>query len=478
MRFRGTLILLIVCVGFGVFLYFYEIKGGEQRAKAKETENVIWKVPADDVQQVDIVTASQHITAVRTGDRQWKITAPRTLDADSDAWNSIASSASDISRTDVVEANAADLAPFGLKPPQTTVSIKTKDGKVREILLGVNNPTGTSTYAALQGKKEVFFVSSSVGSAFDKKLDDLRNHAILNFEQSEAQSLDLKSAKGMTDLVKENDRWWNNGAEKWGADTSTVNSLLGDLSSGRLKEYFDGNPDEYTGLGFDKPVVDLRLTVGKDKAIKHLVIGLEKSKLVKKGEKKAAAEAKKPESTAADLYLARDDSRPELFFVDKDFVDKFLKAPGDFRDKMLAIFQRWDIDSITLTNSKGTVNFAKTQAGDWQVGAAKKKAKWDAVNDIFDALEKPVKGFVDTPGPLSKYGLDKPVTQIICKQAGTVKVDCIFGKEDKEGVYAQIKGEPFVKIADKESLDKLNKGESDFVEPPPPPPPAPAATKK
>ncbi len=476
MRFRGTLILLVVCIAFGVFLYFYEIKGGEQRTKAKEAENVVWKVPVEDVQQVDIVTPSQHITAVRTGDRQWKITAPRSLDADSDAWNSIASSASDISRTDVVEANAAYLAPFGLKPPQTTISIKTKDGKVREILLGANNPTGNSTYAVLKGKNEVFFVSSSVSSAFDKKLDDLRNHAILGFEQSEAQSLDLKNAKGATDLIKENDRWWNNGPEKWAADTSSVNGLLGDLSSGRLKEYFDGNPDEYVSLGFDKPLVDVRLTVGKDKAIKHLAIGLEKSKLVKKGEKKAA-EPKKTEAAPADLYLARDDSRPELFFVDKEFVDKFLKAPGDFRDKMLAIFQRWDIDSITLTNSKGTVNFTKTQAGDWQVGPAKKKAKWDAVNEIFDALEKPVKAFVDAPGPLSKYGLDKPVAQIICRQAGAVKVDCIFGKEDKEGVYAQIKGETLVKIADKESLDKLNKGESDFLEPPPPPP-APATTKK
>ena len=42
-----------------------------------------------------------------------------------------------------------------------------------------------------------------------------------------------------------------------------------------------------------------------------------------------------------------------------------------------------------------------------------------------------------------------------------------FGKEAKDGVYAQIKGESAVKIADKESLEKLNKGESDFLEPPP-----------
>ena len=35
MRFKGTLVLLLLCAGFGGFLYFYEIKGGEKREKGK-----------------------------------------------------------------------------------------------------------------------------------------------------------------------------------------------------------------------------------------------------------------------------------------------------------------------------------------------------------------------------------------------------------------------------------------------------------
>jgi hypothetical protein len=227
----------------------------------------------------------------------------------------------------------------------------------------------------------------------------------------------------------------------------------------------------------DKPVADVRLMVGKDKAIRHLTIGLEKSKLVKKGQK-ARPEEKKVEGAPAELYIARDESSPEMFFVDKEFVDKLLKSPGDFRDKVLAVFQRMDIDAITVTNAKGTVNIAKAQAsGDWQVGNPAKKAKWDAVNEILDALEKPVTGFVDKPGALSKYGLDKPVAHVVLKQGGTAKVDCIFGQETKDGVYAQVQGEPYVKIADKESLAKLGKSESDILEPPATPAPAPAPKK-
>ena len=478
MRFKGTLVLLLLCVGLGAFLYFYEIKGGEQRDKSKQEEKVVWKVPSDDIQQLDLVTPAQRMTAVRSGDQRWKITSPRPLDADADELNRLLSSASDISREDIIEENAANLAPFGLAPAQTTVSIKTKDGKVHEIRFGNNNPTGNSTYAALQGKNQIFLVSSSVAGNFNKKLDDLRNHSILKFEQFETQSLDMRSSKGTLNLAKEGDRWMLQGKGKWAADSSAVNSLLGDLASGRIKEFFEDNPDDYVGLGFDKPAVDLRLTVGKDKGIRHLVVGLEKSKLVRKGQK-AKPEEKKTDSTNPVLYLARDESRPELFFVEKEFVDKFLKSPADLRDKVLAVYQRFDIDTITVTNVKGTVNLTKSQSGDWVVGKDKKKAKWDAVNEVFVALEKPVKEFVDEPGALSKYGLDNPVAHVVLKQGATVKADCIFGKEAKDGVYAQVAGEPFVKVADKESQTKLGKAEQDYLEPPPlPATPAPAAPKK
>ena len=489
MRFKGTFALLVVCAALGAYLYFFEIKGAQKAETAKQEENRIWKVDSNTIQQIDLTTPDGHISAVRSSDKDWKITAPRQLDADSDELNRLAGSAADMSRESVLAIKTPNLSTFGLNPAQTALEFKTKDGKQYKIEFGINNPTGSSTYATLPGKGDVFLVASYTASTFNKKLTDLRNHNILTFEQFETQSVDLESAKGKFQLVKDNDKWWIQGKERMAADTSAVSGVLSELSTGKVKEFFDGNPDEYATLGFDKPTADVRLIVGKDKAIKHLVVGAEKSKLLKKGEKpkpepkkekEAAKEGEKKEEkpSTPELYIARDESRPELFFVDKEFVDKLLKSPDDLRDKALASFQRWDIDGIALTNSKGTFNFSKSgTGGDWLLGDAKKKTKWDAVNGIFDALEKPVKGFVDNPAGPETYGLDKPVTHVVLKQAGAVKLDCVFGKAAKDGVYAQVKGESSVKIADQDSLDKLNKSESDFVEPPPPPP-APPPPKK
>ncbi len=489
MRFKGTLVLLIVCAALGGYVYFYEIKGGEKRAKAKEEENRIWKVESGTIQQIDLIMPDQHITAVRSGDKEWKITAPRALDADSEELNRMASSAADISRESVLEANAPDLAPFGLKPAQVSLQFKTKDGREYKIRFGNNNPTGSSTYGVLEGKNEVFLVATYVAGNFKKKLEDLRNHSILGFEQAEAQSLDIHTSKGDLSLVKDGERWSVVGKAKWPADSSAASGLLSSISTGRIKEFFDENPEDYTNLGFDKPEADVKVTVGKNRAIRHLLIGTEKSKLLKKGEKKPPAAAQKKEDKKTDtasssatstLFVARDESRKELFFVDKDFLDKLQKTPSELRDKALASFQRWDIDGISLTNSHGTFNFTKAEGGgDWVLGDAKKKTKWDGVNSILDALEKPVKEFIDTPAAAATYGLDKPVARVVLRQGKTVKVDCAFGKEAKDGVYAQIGGEPSIKVADKESLEKLNKSESDFLEPPAPTPaPAAVPTKK
>lgn len=455
MRFRGTLILLVICAAFGGYLYFYEIKGGEKREKAKQEEMRVWNLDGSAIQQIDLTTGGKTVSAERTSDKDWKITAPRTLDADATELDSMAQSAAGINRESVIETSAVDLTPFGLQSPEISLKLNTKDGKEYSILFGNSNPTGNSTYATVGGTNEVFLVANSVASNFNKNLEDLRNHSILSFEQYEAQSLELKTPKDDIQLVKENDRWFSQGEGKWPADSSAINEILSSLSSGKIQEFFDENPADYTNLGFDKPMAEVRVTVGKDKAIKHLVIGTEKSKLREKG-------GKQPLLIGSNLYLARDEARQDLFFVDKSFIDGLLKPRSELRDKALAAFQRWDVDSITLTNSKGTFVFSKS-GGDWLLGEAKKKTNWDNVNGILDAMEKPVKEFIDKPASPATYGFDNPIARVILKQGETVKVDLVFGKEAEDGIYAQVQGEAAVKIAEKESFDKVNMGESDFV---------------
>ena len=464
MRFKGTFLLLIVALAFGSYLYFYEFKGSAQREKAKEAESQIWTLESKNILQMDLISPNLRISAKRTGNNDWTIDSPRILEGDSAELNRLADSASNIRRESTVESEPTDLAKFGLNPARTGLRLKTRDGKEYAIHFGINNPTGTFTYALIPGKKGVFLVTVDAASTFVKRLEDLRNHTILSFEPSEVQSLRLKNPKGNFEIVKDSDdRWWFKGIEKRTADAPQVRGLLNALSMGKISEFCDNSLEDYKNPGLDGAIIDASLIYGPDKEIKRLLIGTEKSKLLKKASAKPKTESSAADSLSASLYLAKDESRPDLFFVEKELVDKISISPNDIRDKALASFQRWDVDSMILINPHGTFHFAKS-GGEWFLGTDKKKAKWDAINGLMDILEKPVKEWIDSPASYSSYGIEKPTIRIILEKGSKVLVDCSLGNAAKNGIYAYVSGDPSIKVADPEGLDLLNKSELDFVE--------------
>jgi hypothetical protein len=453
MRFRGTAILLVVCLAFGTFLYFYEIKGGEEREKEKKSENLVWKIDPKDIKQIETSSDGQTITAIRNGEAGWQLTSPRSLIADPDELNRVANLASEIRRESVVDQNAADLSGYGLNPVQVGLKVVGKDGKEHAINFGNNNPAGNSTYAVLPGKKEVFLVAAATASSFKKKLDDLRNHNVLNFEQPEVNSIHLKSEKGEINLIKDsNDQWWFTGKDKIAADSAGVRGILNAISLAKIKEFVGQDQESMKNALLKNPAIEITLLFGKNEANKHLTIGQVKSDSVKK-----------PEEIAAANYIAKDGSRPELFYVERDLIDKVSKSPKEMRDRALATFQRWDVDSISITNTKGNISFIKS-SGEWLLAATKKKAKWELINSILDAMEKPVRDWIDKPAALASYGLDKPLIHVIMKKGAVVVVDCSLGKSAKDGIYAQVQDDPSVKIANPDGISSLDKAEADYVD--------------
>jgi len=458
MRFKGTFILLILCLAFGGYLYFYEIKGGEKREQAKENESRFWMLDSMAIQQIEFLIPGQRIVAERKNQEEWAIQTPRHLEADSDEINRLAESDAEIKFESILEEDTADPAKFGLNLAKLGFKIRTEDGKEYEIVFGNNNPAGNRTYVRVPERTEIFLVASSLSDTFNKKLDDLGNHSVLEFDPSEVQSLNIQNPKDTINLVKDSaDRWWIEGNDRIAADSPGIRGILNALALGKIPEFFNEDPSDYVNKGLDTPFISVNLTYGKDKATKSLNIGSTKAEIRKKGSNTGA-------SSESTLYLSNDASREEeLFFVNIDLVDKLDKSLNDLRDTSIASFQRWDIDSIILENPNGHFTFSKS-AGEWFLGDETKKADFNAVTGILDALESDTLELIDRPSGLSIYGLDEPSVRVVLKQEGNVVADCSLGKTTEQGVYAQVKGDSSVKVADLESYEKLTKNEPDYIE--------------
>ncbi|MDR0842306.1 MAG: DUF4340 domain-containing protein [Acidobacteriota bacterium] len=469
MRFKGTLALLLVVIVFGGYIYFYEYKGGAEREAAKKTENQIWRFDAGDIVRVDLTTPDAAMIAERE-DGQWTITSPHLWRAEIAELDRLVSSAATLNREGVVEENATNLAQFGLAPASLSLRMKAKDGKEYGIDFGFGNPSGNSIYSALAGSAEVFLVASSASADFGRKPEAFRDRKVFKFERAGVQGVILRNPKGVVRLEKDkDDRWWFAGSEKREAGGAEVREMLNALDLGKIAEFFDDDVDQYENATLDAPMIDVVLTFGPDKALKRFVIGPEKSTLKKKGAQTAAqttTEGETPAPADREMFLARDDSRPELFFADKELVDKLSLSASDLRDKALVSFQRWDVDGIELENSKGRFQFVKTD-GDWVLQGSKRKAKWDeinGINGILDALEKPVKKWIDDPASLANYGMEQPTIRIVLKKGSETIAECRFGASTPDGVYAKVSGDSSIKVADPEGLELLDKAEADYLE--------------
>ena len=472
MRFKGTFVLLLMVILLGGYIYFYEYRGGAERAAAKRVENQIWRFDINDIVQVELITPEGTLIAERNTD-QWMITSPQLWRAETSELDRLVSSAATLNRETMVEEQTTDLARFGLAPASLGLRMKTRDGKEYGIDFGINNPSGNLTYSTLVGENNVFLVSANAAFSFDRKIEEFRDRKIFRFERAGVQSVVLRNPSGTIELEKDrDDRWWFRGPEKREAGGPAVRELLNAMDLGSIAEFFNDNVNDYENASLDTPMIDVVLTFGADKAMKRLVIGPEKSILKKKpvnGVEGVEVKSADSSSPAPTIFLARDDSREELFFVEKTLVDKLSQSANDIRDKALISFQRWDVDSIILENSKGRFDFVKTD-GDWLQQGSTRKANWEEINGILDALEKPVSEWIDNPSNLASYGVaepSKPTLRIVLKKGSDIIAECIFGRSTQNGIYAKVSGDSSVKVANPEGLEFLDKSESDYLEPVP-----------
>src|SRR5215510_12267724 len=139
MRFKGTAALFFVFVVLGGYVYFTEFRGKEERQKQEEAKKKVFPVEEKDITEISLVYPDRTITGVRKGEKDWQITSPPGLEADSDEWQQLAFNVPRIERDDTVAQNTTDLNAFGLTQPPVKMTAKTKDGKTLEILFGAEN---------------------------------------------------------------------------------------------------------------------------------------------------------------------------------------------------------------------------------------------------------------------------------------------------------------------------------------------------
>ncbi len=444
MKFRNTLILLLITAAVGAYVYFYEIKGGEKRDKEKETAGKLIDVKKDSVTAITIKPDGIELKKVGT---TWELAAPVTYQADEGTVNSLLSSLESAQRDQKeIATSRSDHAGFGLDPARTELIVRHEKGEVDTLYLGDSNVTSTMVYASVNYDPEVVLTSNSLSNNAKKTLQDWRSKDLLNFDNSAANRLLLTTPKNRFELKKENGKWQMLAPIKASADESKISSILSRVRYGRINEFTAEQMEDAKKYGLDKPSYEFTVFFGANDAQKALGFG-----------KKDGAN-----------YYAHDPARPQVFKVDTSLVKDLDVGLMDLRNKKLAEFESWNADYVEL-NYADTLKIIceKDTSGNWQIKAPEeKKAKsWEVSNITSGLSGMEATAFVDeNAADLKKYGLDKPRLIATIKQMGSEVARVLIGKEKGDRVFAKAANSPVVTEVKKEDADRLFKKLTDLAE--------------
>jgi hypothetical protein len=302
------------------------------------------------------------------------------------------------------------LAEYGLDKPALTVAVVTDSGgEPRQLQFGNKTPDEGSVFAKTATAKRVFTVPTFVQTSFDKKAFDLRDRNVLHMKRDRVTKVDIKGPGGVLALTEDDKGEWTftkpllTKAGKWTVDgllVSMENLLFDDLADE------DATAAELKPYGLDHPKWTVVMQLD-DGTAKKLEIG---------------------NSTPDDKtkHYARDGSRNMVGVIPQTVPDELAKAKDHLRSKYLLDFPAFEVTEFTMTADGQSRTFVRTKTKNptggpdthtWnQTIPTPKSIETKKLEDLlFDVATADVKEFIDESGPLSAYGLDKPLIRVELK---------------------------------------------------------------
>ncbi|MBN3909241.1 MAG: DUF4340 domain-containing protein [Nostoc sp. NMS1] len=178
---KTTLILILLALGLGGFVYFYEIRGTTVREETKEQKQKIFSFGEDDVQSLTVKTRKLTLNLERNpepSNPKWVIKSPISGPAN----DAIVSYLMDLlvkgKSNSTLSTPVKELGQFALDEPPATINITLKNRQSHQLILGKSNFNGRFLYAQADpaakpdGNINVLLVSTDFANAVNRDLSE------------------------------------------------------------------------------------------------------------------------------------------------------------------------------------------------------------------------------------------------------------------------------------------------------------------
>ncbi|MDA0334805.1 MAG: DUF4340 domain-containing protein [bacterium] len=467
MRLKTNLVISVVFIALLGFVYFYEIRGGEDRRVEAERARQLLDFSEHEVRSLTIDHGDTLLVVERQGD-VWRLTAPMQTDADGEAIERLLRALGEVELegeplrdSSSVAADPSILVGYGLDKPRLRVHVDLLEGvkPLDTLRFGDDTPTDRFTYVQRGGaaNPEVLRVRAWRFDNLNKTIFDLRDRRVLAFESDDVRRFRLQHAGEPTiEASRATEGGWLLEAPLVRrGDASKINSILSSLQNAKTERILleQPAPADLAAAGLADAVLELTLWIGEDRAEKHLLLGA---------------------ATEKGSLQALDTSRPHVFLVDSTLVGQLQTPVAGLRDKQILHVEADDVTAVALQEGGNLLwSAARDSAGTWSLttpsGRAAKSWRFSSLLADLDALEAS-RFAADAAAadrlPLATFGLDAPQWSIVVTRAdGSMATLQVGARGDGE---AFVMGDEALSISvvDDDAVEGLHLGLDDVSTPP------------
>src|SRR6185312_3673242 len=254
---------------------------------------------SDKLTRVQLAAKGQPVEFSKNGQNEWQIVKPRPLRADNSQVDTLVGKLKDAKMETTVSADDAKKA-AGAFASGTKVAVASVTDASGTQTIEVRKDKDKNYCAQSSAIEGIYKITSDVGDALDKGLDDFRNKKVFDFGFSDPSKLDIKNGTSApVTYTKSGDKWM---AGPKTMDNSTVQALidkLRDLSASKFPEQ-----------GAGAPAFEATVTANSGKRV-------EKATITKQGAQ----------------YFAKRDGEPSIYEIDSKAVEDLQKAASDVKEQ-------------------------------------------------------------------------------------------------------------------------------------------------
>lgn len=185
-------VLLIICLGayFGIRLYNQHVSDDKKKQDEANTVHVA-KIAEKDITSFSYTYNNSTLSFTKTNGT-WTYDADATVKLDQTAISTMLANLNDVKSTDEIK-KYDNTSTYGFDAPALTLAVKTSD-KTYTFQFGMTNTMVSGTYMMVDSDTSVYLVDTTIETAFEKTVDELKATESTQASTSSTQTSSTESA--------------------------------------------------------------------------------------------------------------------------------------------------------------------------------------------------------------------------------------------------------------------------------------------